>query len=1300
MQRLMLFFANMFWKTCMVLLVLTALYVVVGHQFWPAVSVYRESLQDFLAEKTGSVITIGALRGSWAGFDPQIALEDVAFIPASNSARTQSGEGAIRLKKIFLHLSVLDTLIKGRIQLKTAEVNGLTIHLVQNDAGKWALEGLGENLDNKDQAPDVDVTTYLAWIDQPSLQISDVDLIVNSRRETQVHWRIPQAHVLFEQGFLHASGEAFVPGIEQPFLRFSMKGVDRLSSQGFSGKLWVQWLSGEFLDDFLDAYSWNGLRLTSIDVSGQAWLDFYAGALVMAQGDLELKSIHWRHEQGTVAPLENARGQFFWVGSSDQSELQLSGMSMQWGALRWSESQLALRQDDKGIAVRGDRLDVSFAAQLLEALHVLPASAEASLVDYAPRGMLDAWELFVPTSSPSNPASEVFRLKANFHALSCNAVGGAPSGKNLAGYMELNERWGSVLVDGEQVSMAFPNLYKEGWDFARAQIQVDWEMSDTETRIYSKGIRLNWVDGAIVYADFETRLNGPEHEDTLLLKIAVANTNANLTSRLTPFYSVGEGLWNWLDTALQSGKVRDGFYLGYGSIEDDAPDNSFNSAMYFELDNVAIAFDPAWPAIEQFNGRVEVHDTRLFLQGNGATLAGTPLQAISVIMPGIKGDGWLDVDAGLSPSASNLRWWLAESPVSTNTRAINSMLDFSGGFSGQVKLSLPLDDVKATPVYDVGLRLQRANVTHLPSGLKFEAMSGLLGIASASGLVARDLNLRFLDKPAKLTIATAESATRLTLDTRMSSADLVKLSGLGHDYGVSGEFPLRAQLIIRDTASSPVELQLDSSLRGVTSSLPKPFAKSAEDTLAFSSRTLFYSEGGSTDFRVGHLIHGATDWSHGQLQQARIFLGDANGVSGLRADPRDLLADKKVVVRAATERANLDEWTDYFDMLATREMQKASETPLVNEIDLRVDVQHFKAWGRDLNKTHMQVGLEPGDEPFWHLNIFADELQGSLAFATANRRMTIDLEHLTINSAAEEKPVSPVRALRPGDVAEMDIEIKRLVYNGRNHGHWSTRIRKESAGISMQDLQGKLYDTNGSASSQFQGHISWLEESSGQQTTLLTGQIEGKNLSDLTRLLGKPDQIQTESYAIESALVWAGDPFSAEMKKLSGTVAAKTGKGTVLESKDAAEAFKVFGLLNADSISRRLQLDFSDLYVKGVSFDQIEGKARLEYGTLFLESPLAIQGTTSGFKFTGSASLDTQTLDMEMVVVIPVTKNLPLAVTLLGAPQIGGALWVIDKLIGEPLSRLTSATYLIKGPFDDPNLKLKNVFDRSKLNLN
>src|SRR5690554_18148 len=141
----------------------------------------------------------------------------------------------------------------------------------------------------------------------------------------------------------------------------------------------------------------------------------------------------------------------------------------------------------------------------------------------------------------------------------------------------------------------------------------------------------------------------------------------------------------------------------------------------------------------------------------------------------------------------------------------------------------------------------------------------------------------------------------------------------------------------------------------------------------------------------------------------------------------------------------------------------------------------------------------------------------------------------------------------------------------------------------------------------------------------------------------------------------------------------------------------LFNLLNTDTLWRRLRLDFSDLYERGVAFDAISGKARISDGLVTMDPELQLVGPSGAFKINGSTNMADESLDMRLVVVLPVTQNLPLAAILMGASApIGGALFVLDKILGDPLSKLTSATYSVTGSWSEPEVDLRSVFDTAE----
>jgi uncharacterized protein YhdP len=95
-----------------------------------------------------------------------------------------------------------------------------------------------------------------------------------------------------------------------------------------------------------------------------------------------------------------------------------------------------------------------------------------------------------------------------------------------------------------------------------------------------------------------------------------------------------------------------------------------------------------------------------------------------------------------------------------------------------------------------------------------------------------------------------------------------------------------------------------------------------------------------------------------------------------------------------------------------------------------------------------------------------------------------------------------------------------------------------------------------------------------------------------------------------------------------------------------------------------------------------------------MDPELQLAGPSGAFKLSGTTNMSNESLNMRLVVVLPVTQNLPLAALLMGAgAPIGGALFVLDKVLGDPLSRLTSATYDVTGSWSDPKVDLRGVFD-------
>ena len=71
-------------------------------------------------------------------------------------------------------------------------------------------------------------------------------------------------------------------------------------------------------------------------------------------------------------------------------------------------------------------------------------------------------------------------------------------------------------------------------------------------------------------------------------------------------------------------------------------------------------------------------------------------------------------------------------------------------------------------------------------------------------------------------------------------------------------------------------------------------------------------------------------------------------------------------------------------------------------------------------------------------------------------------------------------------------------------------------------------------------------------------------------------------------------------------------------------------------------------------------------------------------------------IDAKLLVTLPVTNNLPLAALIVGAPAVGGALFIADKLLGDRVARFASVQYKVKGPWQEPEISFEKPFEKPR----
>ncbi len=204
-----------------------------------------------------------------------------------------------------------------------------------------------------------------------------------------------------------------------------------------------------------------------------------------------------------------------------------------------------------------------------------------------------------------------------------------------------------------------------------------------------------------------------------------------------------------------------------------------------------------------------------------------------------------------------------------------------------------------------------------------------------------------------------------------------------------------------------------------------------------------------------------------------------------------------------------------------------------------------------------------------------------------------------------------------------------------------------------------------------------------QSRTQMNLDMKGDNNSDLMARFGINSGIQRAPFEIIASTQWDGAPWSMQVNTLQGKVDTKLGKGVI---SDVSGAARLLGLFSLDSIIRKMQLDFSDVFDKGMAFDSISGSGELSQG-IFVTNNIKMDAVAGEMTIKGLADLNTRTVDAEVNFVPDITSGIPVLTAFAVTPQTALYVLAITTVISPVVEVFTQVNYEVKGPLDSPTVK-------------
>lgn len=1270
---------NFIWGIVLVLLILVALYVVIGRQLVGSVSDYRDQLEGVLSERLGQPVRIERLEGAWQELDPVIRLSGIEVLPQG-----VSDEAAAHIESMRIRLDSFSSLLRQRLIFREFVASGLDLTLEQLPSGAMTIQGIPlahSSLLDQDDAQK-DNRGPRAWIDKlgsilsdPSVQLNQLRLGLKTPDEDLRTFFIPQVDLLYRRGVFSASGRAMQPGSTTQLARFNLEG-EHFFRGDFDGRLYLDIDSGRLFDALMARYDWQERAIVGVETEAQAWLHFAAGELQSVNAQVSVPHLQFRARGESQAPIEDVRVHIGWHhldGGGWQANIE--NLSWRWSGEVVAPINLRLTHDESW-EVRADSLPLGMLRRMTLALAPLNDAVLRPLANYQPGGTLR--NLVVRT-----PADGTFSLAAELVDVSVDAHDGAPGAEGLNGTLSMTESAGRVHVDTSQVTLGFPELFAGYWQMDSIKTQVNWSIDGGRKRVWSDRIDIGYQGETRLEGAFELVLNDPG-DDTLSMRVGSWNAKASMLAEFIPVKEVDQAFYDWITQAVEQADVTEGWFYGHGQINKGAPEGSFTASMRYQFENGRLRYDEAWPVITEAAGTVEVQNAQANIEIASGMTSGLQLEPSTVTVDGDAKPAKVAISTAAQFSGTDVAHWLDVSPLGELTGDATADLHLEGDFHLDLGIDLTLADEIETAV-DVALNTSGARVAYAEGKAVWQEVSGSVNYSSTDGFSGESLTARFLDSPVELTLSRSASGAplRITQTGRLAVADLAREFEVSPPPGVSGRASYSAHLDL--SASGATSLVISSSLANVAVEWPEPLGKALGESVPFE---LIVSWGeddrmllsGHWADRLAYRLR----WGPERFERGRLELGAAttslSGAPGLE-------------VVGQVSHLDVAEWRDALNQhgLGVDRGDGQAELGVPDWLNrIMVDIGAAEVAGQQFNDTMLIVVPQSSG---WAITLDGEDIAGKITLPADEQPVKVDFDHVVLVTEDDDSPSAssktPFSERGIANWPDVDVAIGDLRLNGRDYGAWSFLLRPSPVSLGIQQLKGEV------GSLVFDGGVVW-SALDGNEQTQVNGTLSGGNLADISPWIEGSVPLRNKKTAIEVDLGWAGAPANGSLKTIEGTLGFRLDDGVILESNNTAQIFRVFGILNSDTLLRRLQLDFSDLYEAGVAFDAISGTARLGSGILSWDPELQIVGPSGAFKLTGYTDLVKETLNMRLVVVLPLTQNLPLAAILMGAaPPIGGALFVLDKVLGDPLSRLTSATYSVEGTWDEPDVDLRNVFDTS-----
>ncbi|MDR8522169.1 YhdP family protein [Shewanella fidelis] len=1010
-------------------------------------------------------------------------------------------------------------------------------------------------------------------------------------------------------------------------------------------------------------------------VNLQAWAEFANRDISSVAVALQPSWLEW-HLNDKPQRLTVESGGLLWRPDAQGWRLNSHDLHFSTNDQAWPELQLQANKGEAGIDASLNQLDL---AMLLPLLPLIPGVEPQGLKTWQalkPMGKIKQvqahWDKLL-----SQPKVNLALEQVTWQA-SDAILGSAPVDAELS------------LVD-ETLQFALPKQsytldFNGGFE---APIQLEGDSFSGEFNLAELALSLPQIHFSNQDLDIDAavRLEFAEAAHMALLANVKIHDVANV-HQYFPLNGMSSSLVSYLTQALKAGKTEDAVVLWHGAFSDypyTNQDGLFQAG--FTLSDATYEFEPSWPEVDQLNLSALFENKAMKLWINQGQLLDVNASGAYIGIPDLGEKSLLEVKLDLATTAEAANEVIQKSPLKGSVGATLDVVQISGDISGQIDLSIPLYDGESEVIKGT-VNFDDTPVYITEPGIALTGVTGQLqfinDVVSGKGFTAK-----LYQQPLQFSFNTESMnknyGVNVELDGQWQLANLpAELNNPLSPY-YSGQADWSGDLrLIFDPIGYRVQARVESDLLGTALDLPVPFAKDAAEAKHLVAELIGDNKTASLGIKLDKQLEfwGGFDAGSGnRLAHYDILLGRL-------FKPGDMLRKNKGHLQIDIDQTEFSPWLPiiqgFVSQTADAEMtpdgsvteQSSGFFPALVSID--ANFNHLNLMGQPLADVHFVA--EP-TEHAWRFDITSQEFDGRIDFypdwVKQGLKIVASKFHMSPEPRTEETAHYKSETIM-ANLPPLAVDVDDFALYGKSLGHL---VLQGTPNGELYQIQTVSITT---PNVELKGKGDW-NMTAGKNITSFQLSLDAEKFDYLSEKLGIDPGLKDAPTAVTADISWTGAPYAFSLETLNGEVVFDLGKGHLSEVSD--KGARIFSLFSLDSLLRKLSLDFSDVFGKGLYFDSFGGTLNIDNGVV-KTTDTEMNAVAGNMRVRGFTDLTTESLNYDIRFVPQLASSVPTVVLLsTGGWTFGLGAFALTKVLEPVIEVISEIRFRLTGTMSEPKLE-------------